>query len=71
MALVLPFSQYLPFGKRFLLRWGIRLLFFFLAIFQIVPILGGLVVPLMALISFSAYRNSYRAIALPAQAAAS
>ena len=68
MALVLPFSQYLPFGKRFLLRWGIRLLFLCLAIFQIVPLLGGLVVPLMALVSFTAYRNSYRAIALPAPA---
>jgi Zn finger protein HypA/HybF involved in hydrogenase expression len=65
MALVLPFSQYLPFGRRFLLNWGIRLLFLFLAIFQIVPLLGGLVVPLMALVSFTMYRNSYRSIALP------
>ena len=70
MALVLPFSQYLPFGRQFLLRWGIRLLFLVLAIFQIVPLLGGLVVPLMALISFTAYRNSYRANALPSQAPA-
>lgn len=69
MELVLPFSQYLPFGRRFLLRWGIRLLFLFLAIFQIVPLLGGLVVPLMALVSFTAYRNSYRSIALPGEAA--
>lgn len=68
MALVLPFSQYLPFGRRFLLGWGIRLLFLFLAIFQILPLLGGLVVPLMALVSFTAYRNSYRSIALPGEA---
>jgi ferredoxin len=69
MTLVLPLSQYLPFGRRFLLNWGIRLLFLLLAIFQIVPLLGGLVVPLMALVSFSAYRNSYRSIALPGEAA--
>lgn len=65
MALVLPFSEYLPFGKRFLLRWGIRILFLLLAILQIVPLLGGLVVPLMALVSYTAYRNSYRSVALP------
>lgn len=64
MELVLPFSQYLPFGKRFLLRWGIRLLFLFLIFFQLIPLLGGLVVPLMALMSFTAYRNSYRAMYL-------
>ena len=64
MTLVLPFSEYLPFGRRFLLRWGVRLLFLLLAIFQIVPLLGGLVVPIMALISFWAYRNSYRAMVL-------
>jgi hypothetical protein len=68
MALVLPFSQYLPLRKRFLLKFGIRLLFLVLAIFQLFPVLGGLIVPLMAMISFSAYRNSYHAIALPAQA---
>jgi ferredoxin len=64
MTLVLPFSEYLPFGRRFLLRWGVRLLFLLLAIFQIVPLLGGLVVPIMAMVSFWAYRNAYRAIAL-------
>lgn len=64
MELVLPFSQYLPLGKRFLLRWGIRLLFIVLILFQIVPVIGGFVVPLMAYISFTAYRNSYRSLML-------
>jgi hypothetical protein len=33
------------------------------SIFQIVPLLGGLVVPIVAMVSFWAYRNAYRAIA--------
>ena len=69
MALVLPFSQYLPFGRRFLLGFGIRLLFLLLAILQLFPLLGGLIVPVMALISFSVYRNSFRAVVLMAQPA--
>jgi hypothetical protein len=59
IELVLPFSEYLPLGKRFLLRWGIRLLFLVLIFLQIVPVLGGFVGPLMAYISFVAYRNTY------------
>jgi hypothetical protein len=59
VELVLPFSQYLPLGKRFLLRWGIRLLFLVLIFLQIIPLLGGFVGPIMAYISYVAYRNSY------------
>ena len=64
MELILPFSQYLPLGRRFLLRWGIRLLFFILIFFQLIPLVGGLVVPVMALISFTAYRSVYRSYLL-------
>lgn len=59
MELVLPFSQYLPLGKNFVLRWGIRVLFILLAVLQIIPLLGGLVGPLMAYISYVVYRNAY------------
>jgi Domain of unknown function (DUF4126) len=64
MELILPFSQYLPLGRRFLLRWGIRLLFLILIFFQWVPLLGGFVVPLMAFISFTAYRSVYKSYML-------
>lgn len=70
MEIVLPFSQYLPLGKRFLLRWGIRLLFLVLIFFQIIPLLGGLVAPLMAYISYVAYRNSYVSLMESPRAAA-
>lgn len=59
LALVAPFRRYLPFGRRFFLKWGIRLLFFILIAFQWVPLAGGVVVPLMALISYLAYRSAY------------
>lgn len=59
-ALVLPFSQYLPMGRSFLIRWMLRLLFLVLILLQIVPLLGGLVVPLMAFLNFTAYRDSFR-----------
>ena len=60
-VLVLPFADYLPTGRRFLLRWGVRVLFLLLAVCQVVPLLGGLVVPVMAVISFEAYRRAYLA----------
>ena len=70
MELVLPFSQYLPMGRRFLLRWMIRVLFLVMILLQVVPLLGGLVVPLMALINFSAYRKSFRDFMLEPRASA-
>jgi hypothetical protein len=60
MALVLPFGQYLPFTRSFLLKWMIRLVFLVLIFVQVVPLLGGVVVPLMAFINFTAYRGSFQ-----------
>jgi hypothetical protein len=60
-VLVLPFAEHLPMGRRFLLRWGVRLLFLLLALCQVIPLLGGFVVPVMAAISFEAYRRAYLA----------
>jgi len=60
MALVAPFRRYLPFGKRLMLKWGIRILFFFLIMFQWIPLAGGAVVPIMALVNYTAYRGIYQ-----------
>jgi hypothetical protein len=62
MELVLPFSQYLPMGRRFLLRWAIRLLFVALILLQIIPVVGAVVIPVMALISYLAYRSAYTSL---------
>jgi hypothetical protein len=64
MEVVLPFSQYLPMGRRFLLRWAIRLLFLALILLQIIPLVGAVVVPVMALISYLAYRSAYTSLML-------
>jgi hypothetical protein len=61
--LVYPFTGYLPFGRRFLLKWGIRLLFVVLFFFQLFPGIGAIVVPAMALVSFLAYRSAFKKIA--------
>jgi hypothetical protein len=66
-ALVLPFSQYLPMGRSFLLRWILRLLFLVLILLQVIPLLGGLVVPLMAFQNYTVYRDSFHNIVLSKQ----
>jgi hypothetical protein len=67
IELVMPFSQYLPMGRRFLLRWAIRLLFVALIFLQIIPLVGAVVVPVMALISYLAYRGAYTSLMLEPQ----
>ncbi len=67
MELVLPFAQYLPLGKRFILRWAIRALFIAMIFLQLIPIVGGFIAPLMAYISYAAYRNSYLSLMQPPQ----
>jgi len=59
LMLVAPFRRYIPLGKRVLLKWGIRILFFVLIAVQWVPGAGGIVVPLMAFVSYTAYRASF------------
>lgn len=59
VMLVSPYRRYLPRGRSFLTRIGIRLFYLVLIAFQWVPILGGLVVPIMAAISHRTYRTAY------------
>jgi Zn finger protein HypA/HybF involved in hydrogenase expression len=64
LTIVAPFRRYIPAGRGFVLRWGIRLAVVVLVAFQWVPVAGGLAVPLMALISYAAYRTAFRKLAL-------
>lgn len=64
IALISPLRRYIPLARNFLLRWFIRLLFFVLILVQVVPIVGGFVVPVMALISYGSYRASFRGMLL-------
>ena len=57
--LVAPFRRYIPLHRSFFIKWMIRLLFFVLIAVQLVPGIGGVAVPIMALISYLAYRRSF------------
>ena len=64
LAIVAPFRRYIPPGRGFVLRWGVRLAVLVLVAFQWVPVAGSLAIPVMALINYGAYRSAYRRLAL-------
>lgn len=59
MALVAPFRRYVGRGRAFFLRLAVKVLFFFLILLQLVPMLGAIVVPTMAWISYGVYRRAF------------
>lgn len=59
IQLVAPFRRYIPLHRSFFIKWMIRLFFFLLIAVQLIPGIGGVVVPVMALVSFMAYRRSF------------
>ncbi|MBT3377993.1 MAG: DUF4126 family protein [Lentisphaerae bacterium] len=59
IRLVGPFRRYMGLGKRFLMKWLLRLVFFLLIGLQIVPLVGALVVPIMALLGYTVYRAAF------------
>ncbi|GAB4191801.1 MAG: hypothetical protein Kow00105_05880 [Phycisphaeraceae bacterium] len=61
LTLISPLRRYIPRGKSILLRWVVRIVLFFLILFQWVPAAGALVVPAMALINYGVYRSAFRA----------
>ena len=60
IQLIAPFRAYIPGTRGLVLRWLLKLVFLVLIILQITPVLGGVVVPLMALISYSVYSSYFR-----------
>ena len=64
LAIVAPFRRYIPPGRGFVLRWGVRLVILALVALQWVPLAGALALPAMALINYGAYRSAYRRLAL-------
>jgi hypothetical protein len=63
LTLVAPFRGYIPFTKRLLIKFLIAILFFFLIALQIMPGIGVVSVPLMALTNFLSHRSAYLALA--------
>lgn len=60
IQLVAPFRAYIPASRGFVLRWLVRLLFLLLISLQLIPGLGGFMVPIMALISYSLYAGYFK-----------
>ncbi len=58
-TLVAPFRRYIPRGRNLLAKWGLRVAFFLLLASQLVPFLGMITVPVMAMMSFVAYRQMF------------
>ncbi|MEX0325669.1 MAG: DUF4126 family protein [Puniceicoccaceae bacterium] len=59
IQLVGPFRAYIPAGRGFVLRWMVKLIFLLLIALQLVPGLGGFMVPIMALLSYSIYSGYF------------
>lgn len=59
VRLVSPVSRYTSMTRSIMTRWGIRLLFFVLIWVQVMPGIGAVVVPFMALISYTSYRAMF------------
>lgn len=60
LRLVAPFRRYLSFSQSIVTKWLIRILFLILMAFQWVPIAGGAVVPIMAMVNYSFYRSAFK-----------
>ncbi len=59
LRLVAPFRQYIPRGRTLALKWMIRLFFFVLIALQWIPGVGGIVVPIMALTTYSTFQKQF------------
>ena len=59
IQLIAPFRAYIPGGRGFVLRWLVKLVFLLLITLQLVPGLGGFMVPIMALLSYSIYSGYF------------
>ena len=59
LALVAPFRRYIPRGRSLAMKWSLRVLFMLLAAIQWIPAVGGVVVPIMALVNYAAWRGLF------------
>jgi len=59
IQLVAPFRRYIPLHRSFFIKWMIRIFFFILIAVQLIPGVGGVVVPIMAILNYKAYRRSF------------
>ena len=59
LSIVAPYRRYVPRVKAIWIRLGLKLLLVFAVAVQFIPLVGGLVLPLSAWVSHSAYRKAF------------
>jgi hypothetical protein len=59
MQLIAPFRVYIPGARGLALRWLLKLIFLVLIVLQVIPGLGSVMVPAMALLSYSLYSSYF------------
>lgn len=59
LTLVAPFRRYIPTGIGCLVKWLVRLANLVLILLQVVPGLGAMMMPLLAILNYRAYRQVY------------
>ncbi|MEZ5366902.1 MAG: hypothetical protein R2748_32335 [Bryobacterales bacterium] len=60
LSLLAGLRDYIPRGRRMLLRWFVRIVSLILLAFQWLPFFGALSLPAMCLLNFLVYRNAFR-----------
>lgn len=60
LTLVAPFRRYIPTGIGCLVKWLVRLVNLVLILLQVIPIAGALMMPIMAILNYWAYRAVYK-----------
>lgn len=63
LHLVAPYRCYVPRARSIVIRWALRIVLFMLIVFQIIPVIGALTVPLMAFLNYLVYRRAFLALA--------
>jgi hypothetical protein len=58
---VAPYRQYVSGFRRFLLRLLLRILIVVLVLFQLIPLLGSLAIPLLTLVNHRVFRRAFLA----------
>lgn len=59
LKLIAPLRRYTSMTRTIPVRWALRILFLVLVWVQVIPGIGALAVPMMAILSYSAYRSMF------------
>ncbi len=64
-AVIRPFANYLPFGRRLKTKWTMKFVVLAISLFQLLPAYGAISVPLVAFIKYWFFMSAFRELARP------